>query len=416
MEGPLTHGITPGGGTNARCWETRGRGGGVAAAVPSWRQRAVSVMCTALFWASVLAAAFFGAAAVDCSLLSGEPIEMCRHSFTGYDQAGAVALYATLGVNFACCVALLALCRRHVVGPLRHARWALADPAVRLYETAMWTNTLFMLGYLWWTLAADEQRFVLTGVLTASTVLTSACTSYTAPVDLLSGRGSPDPRHGGGGDGPAAAWSQDPPPPSRWQCPGLAACWRRWMAGDEGLYAGPRFDEHRAGYGLGLHGGYDHAASCNAHSGIAGFFGGGGAAKAGARGKDDGRGSAHDDNYCGEEEEYDDEEALMATNDTDLYARRRARLSINVRTVMLAVAIHNFTYMLYKILEVVIRVEAIGGEGGGNHLGYDYRLSVLATLAGLWYRHFLARFFYLKCNFPWCNVLLARHERAVKGF
>ncbi|ELR15215.1 uncharacterized protein ACA1_218700 [Acanthamoeba castellanii str. Neff] len=39
---------------------------------------------------------------------------------------------------------------------------------------AIWTNTLFMLGYLWWTLAAGEGRYALIAALTVSVVLTSA--------------------------------------------------------------------------------------------------------------------------------------------------------------------------------------------------------------------------------------------------
>ncbi len=37
------------------------------------------------------------------------------------------------------------------------------------------------------------------------------------------------------------------------------------------------------------------------------------------------------------------------------------------------------------------------------------------SAVGLWYRQFLAFFYYHKCNMPWCNVLLARFERAVKN-
>jgi hypothetical protein len=40
------------------------------------------------------------------------------------------------------------MCWGFVVNPFRHLRWIVSDPAVRLYKMAMWTNTLFMLGYL----------------------------------------------------------------------------------------------------------------------------------------------------------------------------------------------------------------------------------------------------------------------------
>jgi hypothetical protein len=44
-------------------------------------------------------------------------------------------------------VDVLPVCRQS--HSFRHLRWNLSDPAVRLYEIAMWTSTLFMLSYLW---------------------------------------------------------------------------------------------------------------------------------------------------------------------------------------------------------------------------------------------------------------------------
>jgi hypothetical protein len=150
--------------------------------VPSWLQ---DLFCSLLFWAALVAAILFTAAAVECSLLNDQAVELCSESFTAYPEFGSLTLYLCLGicsppppssigeispafstnreegfttgsflpihagVNIVCCLCLLWMCSRFVVNPFRHLRWVVSDPAVRLYEMAMWTNTLFMLGYLW---------------------------------------------------------------------------------------------------------------------------------------------------------------------------------------------------------------------------------------------------------------------------
>jgi hypothetical protein len=108
----------------------------------------------------------------------------------------------------------------------------------------------------------------------------------------------------------------------------------------------------------------------------------------------------------------DDEVGLVNAEEEEADGKRQRRsLSNNVRRVMLGIAVHNFSFLVYKVIEVVARIEEARQDGNG----YEYRLSVLATLVGLWYRQFLAFFYYHKCNMPWCNVLLARFERAVKS-
>ncbi len=288
----------------------------LANVVPSWLQ---DLLCGLLFWASLVAAVLFTAAAVECSLLNDQAVELCSESFTSYPEFGSLTLYLCLGicslpppssigeispafstnreegfttggflpihagVNIVCCLCLLWMCSRFVVNPFRHLRWVVSDPAVRLYEMAMWTNTLFMLGYLWWTLAAGEGQYALTASLTVSVMLTSACTSYLAPADLHSG-------------------DQEEPTRRR----GLGSSSRSLDDDEVGLV--------------------------NA-----------------------------------EEEEADGK-------------RQRRSLSSNVRRVMLGIAVHNFSFLLYKVIEVVARIEEARRDGNG----YEYRLSVLATVVGLW--------------------------------
>ncbi len=57
--------------------------------------------------------------------------------------------------------------------------------------------------------------------------------------------------------------------------------------------------------------------------------------------------------------------------------RQRLSLSNNVQRV---IAVHNFSFLLYKVIEVVARIEEARRDGNG----YEYRLSVLATVVGLW--------------------------------
>jgi hypothetical protein len=306
---------------------------------------------------------------------------LCRDSLTGYGWVPAVSLYAALVVNTACCLLLLALCRRYVTWPWRHARWVLSDSAVVLYESAMWASTLFMLGYLWWTLGAGESLYVLTATLTVSAVLSSASTSYTAPVDLL-------------GSGYALSGSLQGSAFSSAPHPVLSVAGRDSLAssGSSGG-GGGHYQQHQpwqARRGLG-----EEDDSDDDDNDDDDYY----------YGDENGR-------YGGEREDsavcVDDEEGLVSVS--ELHERRQRRLLPSLRLLLLAVAVHNLSFAAYKVLEIAGRIEAAQGEGQT----YAYRLSVVTTLAGLWYRAFLTRYFYRKFVMPHCNVLCSRFERAVK--
>jgi hypothetical protein len=96
----------------------------------------------------------------------------------------------------------------------------------------------------------------------------------------------------------------------------------------------------------------------------------------------------------------DDEVGLVNAEQEEADGKRQRRsLSNNVRRIMLGIAVHNFSFLLYKVIEVVARIDEARQDGNG----YEYRLSVQATLVGLWYRQ-PGLVLLHKCNMPWCNV------------
>lgn len=62
----------------------------------SWLQ---DLLCSLLFWAALVAAVLFTAAAVECSLLNDQAVELCSESFTSYPEFGSLTLYLCLGIS-----------------------------------------------------------------------------------------------------------------------------------------------------------------------------------------------------------------------------------------------------------------------------------------------------------------------------
>lgn len=308
---------------------------------------------------NVLACAVFMVFAVKCSVVHGDPVELCHDSFVAYDAANDIVLGVLFGVHIVCCVMLLWMCRGVSVGLLSHIRRTLADPGARLYEASMWTVTCAMVAYVWWALGS-EGVYIMAGVITVSVLCNSATTSYIAPVDL-SKRVDPFASSFARADNNNNNGDDDDD--------------------QDNLYRDGDGDYHERGVHVG----------------------------SGSRARDPySDDEAFLDDYCPPCGNAGTDDALGDA----LLRRRRVRprpgrlRKAAMRTLLINIFLHNGVLFLYDITSVLARLD------DQDLSDVVRRTLVLANLASVWYRGGQALFYYFKYNFAWRNVMIPQFEAA----
>lgn len=335
-------------------------------AVGGWLHVAITAV-------NVVACAVFIAFAIKCSVVHGNPVELCHDALVAYDAANDIVLGVLFGVHIVCAVMLLWLCRGISVGIVRHIRRTVADPGARLYEASMWAVTVAMVAYLWWALGS-ERVYLMAGLITVSVLCNTATTSYIAPVDLSKRPDAYDVGDAGGG-------------------------------GTRGEYDhGDGDDDGDSGFGCDCCGSSARVSARPA-----------GVVVVENRGETcslcEGTGAYSDDDgffsdYCTSCSAHAVESGLPPS----LMRRSRPRpgrlRTAAMRTLMLNIFLHNGVLFLYDITSMLARLDDL------EMSPMLRRTLVLANLASVWYRGGQALFYYFKYNFAWRNVMIPQFESA----